>query len=609
VTGEPIDVLIVASWFPAYDDPAKGRFVADQAEALALTGLARPLVISFDPAVLSGGARARRQQEAAVTAAARRAATDASTFAIADGVRGGVRVARPTIAEGRTSSAGPTHAARHRADALAAFGDSRAGDGTTDQTGVVHAHVVYPDGAAAVALADRLGWPLIVTEHSSAVARITAEPAIREAYAATLARAYRTLAVSETLAAELRAAFPESAANVEVMPNAVAVDEFGPPSASDRVPDQLLFVGYLKESKGIETLLRATAVARSLRPSVTLRLIGRAPEPATDARWRRLIADLGLDDAVTIEGTADRRGIAAAMGQAALFVHPSPRETFGVVAVEALASGLPVVATDSGGVTEILGEEPERVGAIVAVGDPQALGEAIVATLGRLDGFDRDEMRRSVERRYGGSYVAERLAVVYREAIAATPSGRGLVVEDVGGGRAERTIVVALDRRRAAPRLAPLPLELRKRIVVVTATEPRDVKLPPVGRVVEVEVDTGWGPGPSAPRSTRRPGAAGRLARLAHDPVGTVRRVLGRDAGTEHALAEASRAVAAVAREEARDGRIEIIGVDGHDHLAAAEALRGGVARPAAGGLRVLVDRWAAGRVDDPGRVDERSPT
>lgn len=600
MTGEPIDVLIVASWFPAYDDPAKGRFVADQAEALAMTGLARTLVVSFDPALLSGGARARRQQETAVTAVAGRAAADASTFAPAAGVRGGVRVARPTIAEGRTTSTGPTHAARHRADALAAFAEARADDGTTGPTGVIHAHVAYPDGAAAVALADRLGWPLIVTEHSSAVERIIAEPAIREAYAATLARAHRTLAVSGSLAAELRAEFPEHAAKVDVMPNAVAVDEFGPPSASDRVPDQLLFVGYLKESKGIETLLRATAVARSLRPSVTLRLIGRAPEPAMGERWRRLAVELGLEDAVTFEGAADRQGIVAAMREAALFVHPSPRETFGVVAVEALASGLPVVATDSGGVTEILGPDPESVGAIVPAGDPQSLGETIVATLGRLDTFDRDEMRRSVERRYGGSYVAERLAVVYREAIAAVPPGRGLVVEDSSDARGQRTIVVALDRRRAAPRLAALPADLRATIVVVTATEPRDVVLPPVGRIVEVEIDTRWGPDPSAPPSTKRPGAAGRLARLAHDPAGTARRVLGRDAGTKHALAAASRAVATVAREEARVGPVEVLGVDGHDHLAAAEALRAGLARPAAGGLRVLADRWAAAPVDDP---------
>ncbi len=70
----PIDVLVVASWFPAYDDPAKGRFVADQVDALAATGIARPSVVSFDPVRLSGGASSRGHQGATVLAAGLEAA-------------------------------------------------------------------------------------------------------------------------------------------------------------------------------------------------------------------------------------------------------------------------------------------------------------------------------------------------------------------------------------------------------------------------------------------------------------------------------------------------------------------------------------------------------
>ncbi|HEY8633255.1 MAG TPA: hypothetical protein VIL50_08880, partial [Candidatus Limnocylindrales bacterium] len=67
----PLDVLVVASWFPTYDDPATGRFVADQVEAVAATGRARPTVVTFDQALLTGGASARgRQGEAVMTAAA-----------------------------------------------------------------------------------------------------------------------------------------------------------------------------------------------------------------------------------------------------------------------------------------------------------------------------------------------------------------------------------------------------------------------------------------------------------------------------------------------------------------------------------------------------------
>ena len=62
----PVEVLVVASWFPAYDDPGAGRFVADQTEAIAATGVVRPSVISFDGARLSGGARSRTRQAGTV---------------------------------------------------------------------------------------------------------------------------------------------------------------------------------------------------------------------------------------------------------------------------------------------------------------------------------------------------------------------------------------------------------------------------------------------------------------------------------------------------------------------------------------------------------------
>ena len=125
--------------------------------------------------------------------------------------------------------------------------------------------------------------------------------------------------------------------------------------------EQLLFVCHRKEWKGIETLLRATAIARRSRPSITLRLVGRAPDAVTEARWHGLAAELGISGAVVLREAANRGEVAAAMRKAAVFVHPSPRETFGVVAAEALASGLPVVAADSGGVTEIAGAKAGAV--------------------------------------------------------------------------------------------------------------------------------------------------------------------------------------------------------------------------------------------------------
>ena len=612
----PIDVLVVASWFPAYDDAAAGRFVADQAEAVAATGVARVSVVSFDAARLSGGATARGRQAATVLRAGIAAVGAAEPLFVAPawGVEPTLPVARLTIPDGLTAAAGPAHGSVHRAALLDALGRRLRASRAAGSQGVVHAHTVYPDGAAAISVADRLGWPLVVTEHSSFVGKIVSIPAQRAAYARTLRRAHRTLAVSEMLARELRAAFPDEADRIEVLPNAVPLDLFSPGDPAARVPDELLFVGYRKATKGIENVLRAVAAARDRRPSIRLRLLGRSPDVATEARWLDLVEELGLVGLVTFEDPVDRAGIAAAMRRASLFVHPSPRETFGVVAVEALASGLPVVATDSGGVTEILGADPGALGAIVPIDDAAALGAAMVEVLERRESFEPEALRAAVERRFGADFVAERLLVTYREAIAAAGAGsiagvppipatpaRARSASTGAGPRAgERTIVVALDRERAAGRLAPLPAALRDRLVVLTATEPAAYPLPAVGRVVEVAVPTEWRPapasGPPAIRAaSRRSGVLARLARLAADPRGTIARRLGPGAGSEAALAPATAAL----RQHAApvdDGHeaIEVLALDGHDFLAAAPVVDAGLARPAEGGLRRLADRWHA---------------
>jgi len=605
----PLDVLVVASWFPTYDDPATGRFVADQVEAVAATGRARPTVVTFDQALLTGGASARGRQGEAVMAAAAVAARTAQPLGLrpAWGTDPAIAVVRLTVPDGLTLGAGPAHGAVHRARILDVLADRLVAAGPA--RGIVHAHTGYPDGAAAVTLADRLGWPLVVTEHSSFVDKILANPARRDAYERMLGRAHRLFAVSAMLAAELRTAFPDHAATIDVLPNAVPIELFEPAGSAGRVPDELLFVGYRKANKGIETLLRAIGIAHRDRPSVRLRLVGQTKDQEEERGWHDLAASLGITDIVAFDEPTNRAGVAAAMARASLFVHPSPRETFGVVAVEALAAGLPVVATDSGGVTEILGDEPERLGALVPANDPDALAAAIIATLDRAAEFDPAVLRASVERRFGRQFVAERLLVAYRDALATRPAPAAALEIEVGsaGSTVAANVLVALDRPRAAVRLARLPAALRDRLVVVTAIEPAGVTLPTVDRVVELDIDVHWRV-PVATLPAGVPAPLARLVRLARNPLGTVRRRLGLDAGSERSLAPATAAIDRLVGQlgAGRDGGMDVIALDGHDHLAVAPLVTTGRIHLFPGGLRRLADASLSTLVDAAAdRVDE----
>jgi len=600
------DVLVVASWYPGIEDPVAGRFVADQVEATAATGRARLAVVSFEDAALTGSGR-RRDALAALTRdlAATATRTHPSVFsARGHGLASGVPVARLTIPSGRRPAAGAGHAAVARQDALAALGERwlAADSGVpllAPRPALIHAHTGYPDGAAAADLARALECPLVITEHASYIARQLAAPEVGQRYRAAIERAIRVVAVSRTLATELIELVPEIEPKVVVIPNAVDIDAFqlAPPARSRG--RELLFVGHRKPTKGIGILLRALPSIRERHPDVTLRLIGRSPDEATEAAWHRLAAELGIGDAVAFDGQTDRSGVAAAMRRAALFVHPSPRETFGVVAAEALAAGVPVVAVDSGGVTELLGDDPDALGAVVPADDPEALANAVARTLDRLDAFDPDILRASVTTRYGSATVASRIADLYEEVLAdGGPAGHGARPQaDLEAARPHVIrVVVAFDPDRAK-HVTSLSDAARARLVVVTSAPP-----PPLDGVAAV-IESRLG---GSARTLADAGALGppvrgvrRVLRALRHPVAVARR-RGLLPGLERLIRTRGTAAIEAAMRRATtvggggSGEIELVCLDALDHEAAAALVRRRQARLAPGGLSSLADRAEA---------------
>ena len=603
--GRPVGVLVVARWYPAYDDPGRGGFIADQVEGLRATGRVVPAVASFEDVRLAGTASEQAEAEAALAAfdglggAATPAAWSDAGLHAPDGIP--VRRARVphwSAAERRPGQDGALHAAAAMAGAGAMPID----------VDVVHAHGGYPDGVAAAAVAAALGRPYIVTEHASYVRDQLADPVIRAEYLRVAMGAARVIVVSRTLAARLGAAAPGLADRLTVLPNAIAVGRLHLVDPAERRTDELLYLGGRRDTKGIRVLLEAFALARSTRPALTLRLVGTAP--GGDEAWLALASSLGIADAVTFEGPTDRAGVMAALARASLFVHPSPAETFGVVAAEALATGLPVVAADSGGVTEILDPDPDRFGAIVPSGSPTAMATAIERTLGRLGEFDRAAMRQRIVERYGARSVADRLAGLYAEVVA-EHGGPAAADERAPGAdeparAAERapgsgpvragdttpprtaldrpTVVVGFDRARAVARLAAMPAAVRSSIHVVTI--PGDGSLPlDLAGQHEPDVDL------AARKLTaaKRRSPARRLWYRMVDRSDEARRSRRRGARIEAATTALTDVLASLS---GRDGdRPVVVPIDGLDHIVALSAVRAGAATASPGGLRWLTDQ------------------
>jgi hypothetical protein len=280
--------------------------------------------------------------------------------------------------------------------------------------------------------------------------------------------------------------------------------------------------------------------------------------------------DLGIDDAVRFEPAATREAVGSAMRRTGLFVHPSPWETFGMVAAEALASGAPVAATPSGGVEGIVGRDG-RLGEIAAGDGPGPLADAIIRLRGRLPELDRRRFRDDIEARFGAAVTTTRTFDLYREAGAA-----------VGGPAASRP--ASADSSAPVDRAGPLGSAL---VVAAHASSTDRVAALPDGPVAIRVV------GPPAPPAAVASGGIQRVA------LG-LRRRLGPAGPTPAAQRNATTVAAiragweALATSGSGSGRA-IVAADADDVSAVIEALGDpGKDHLAPGSLRWLADRQDA---------------
>ena len=153
----------------------------------------------------------------------------------------------------------------------------------------------------------------------------------------------------------------------------------------DRRPT-VLSVARQYRRKDTATLVRAMVAVRRAVPSVRLRVVGGGPElPAL----RQLASDLGLASAVEFTGPISQAAqVRQAYRESLVFALPSVQEAFGIVFLEAMAAGLPIVAARAGATPEVV--DDGRTGILVPTEDPASLAEAILKLL--RDPVLRDRM-------------------------------------------------------------------------------------------------------------------------------------------------------------------------------------------------------------------------
>jgi glycogen(starch) synthase len=249
------------------------------------------------------------------------------------------------------------------------------------------------------------------------------------------ASAYRTAdaLVVETALEARRVSEFAPASLVRVIPPGVDLPAWSKPEA-DRPPPGLpatyvAYAGRVASNKGLPFLFRAVArIPPSTRPAVVL--VG--PDWGERAALEGLANELGIASSVTWVGhLADRAVYRAVVRRARLVVLPSEWEAYGLVLLEAMAAGVPVVATSVGGVPEVL--EQGRSGRLVPYGDVAGLAEAIERV--SSDDGERERLIAAGRARVTDltwARAVERHRALYHELVGPEPAAR----TPVGSGRA-----------------------------------------------------------------------------------------------------------------------------------------------------------------------------
>ncbi|HET9074461.1 MAG TPA: glycosyltransferase family 4 protein [Solirubrobacteraceae bacterium] len=325
------------------------------------------------------------------------------------------------LARGRALLADPEPSAAAGAGA-GSMGDGAGDGGAGGDAGrydVIHSHDWLVAGAAR-SLAREHGLPWLVTVHATEFGRhngwVHTHPqrAIHLTERAMVRDADHVICCSDYMAGHVQRVFGLAAGSLSTIPNGIDAADLVPARGTDlgalrrRMVDGrdgaelMLLIGRLVYEKGFHVGLDALAALAAERPGLRVVVAGAGP---AEADLRRQAADLGLIDRVRFLGRVHDELLHALLAVADLTVVPSLYEPFGIVPLEAMAAGCPVIVSATGGLREVVAGCPEIPR--VTPGDAEALAGTIAAV---LDDPTRRERMRAAGRAHAAGFSWPALA-------------------------------------------------------------------------------------------------------------------------------------------------------------------------------------------------------
>jgi len=373
-------ILFVPSWYPNEKNPISGNFVKEIAKALSLYD---DVVVIHAFSDKSGG--------------------------FYDNIEEGVRVIRVKFRN--------LPFLMHFQYFISIFKAFKKVKRELGRIDVINAHVYYPAGLSALILGRIYKIPVVITEHGEIIDKYMRsrfkyfKDILRTMIAKFVFKRALIITVSDSLREHIESFGIET--NYAVVPNVINTDFFEPIEVgrggrAERKKKKMIFIGGLAPRKGIPYLLEALKIVRDGgRNDFIMHIVGDGPYRK---RYEEMAKNMNIDDNVIFHGKVTDEEKLRLLQEVDFMVLPSLYESFGVVLLEAMACGKPVITTLSGGQKEFVNE---NTGILVPPKDANALADAIEYMLDHCHEYSPQKLHEYVRENFSYEAVGRQLHEIY----------------------------------------------------------------------------------------------------------------------------------------------------------------------------------------------------
>lgn len=292
---------------------------------------------------------------------------------------------------------------------------------------VVHAHYAFPSGMIARWFKKWANVPYVVTCHGGDLNKMAKKgPFFRKQTEKILKDADHVITVGHDLERQVTEEYGLSKTKVSVLSMGVNRNVFFSQEKTairnkldvNENLTNLLFVGNIIKEKGMEDLIQALSIIKKQDPTIHLHVVGQAKQESYLQFLHERIKELQIEETVTFHGPKTQKEVAEWMNAADIFVLPSHIEGFGLVAVEAMACGTPVVGTDTGGLSYLLKGD---TGSLAVPKSPSSIAEAINRVT-EDDNYRQHLISNGKQKaaQNDSSTITDRVITIYEEAMEKT---------------------------------------------------------------------------------------------------------------------------------------------------------------------------------------------